>query len=68
MKVELDKKFDKNVFDTITTTILCIFSWKKSIKIALGKISYVNFCKLAQNMKKVDNFRQSAPPFDTKLR
>ena len=35
---------------------------------ALVKISYKNFCKLAQITKNVGNFRQGVPPFDIKLK
>ena len=67
MGVELDKNFDKDVFDTIKTAILCIFAWKSPPKSALGKISYVNFSKMAQITKKFDNFKQVVPPIDIKL-
>ena len=40
---------------------------KSPPKSSLGKNDYVNFCKLAQFTKKVDNFRQVVPPFDIKL-
>ena len=32
------------------------------------KISHINFCRLAQTTKKVDNFRQGVSPFDIKLK
>ena len=43
MKVDLEKNFDKNVFDTIKTTILCTFIWKKPIKIGFGQNLLRNF-------------------------
>ena len=39
MKVDLDKNLDKDVSNTIKITI------RYPTKLALGKISYVNFCK-----------------------
>ena len=68
MKVNLDKNFDKDMFDTIKTAILCIFTRKTPPKLALGKISYVNFCKLAQITKAVCYFRQGVSPFAVKLK
>ena len=36
MRVDLDKSFDKDAFNTIKTAILCTFTWKKSTKISFG--------------------------------
>ena len=45
------------------------FLFGKSLpKLALGKISRVNFCKVAQIKEKVDNFSQGVPPFDIKFK
>ena len=44
------------------------FYLEKSTKIALGKISYVNICKLAQITQKVDSFRQGVPPYYIQLK
>ena len=43
-------------------------SGKSLPKLALGKISRVNFCKVAQIKEKVDNFSQGVPPFDIKFK
>ena len=56
MSVNLDKNCDKDFFGKIP------------IKLTLGKISYVNFCKLTQITKKVDNLMQGVPPIDIKLK
>ena len=45
MRVDLDKNFDKDVFNTIKTAI----SYPQ--KAASGKISYVIICKLTQVTK-----------------
>ena len=37
-------------------------------KSAWNKINYVNFCKLAQITRKMDNFGQVMFPFDIKLK
>ena len=50
MRVELDKKLDKDVFHNIKTAI------GYPPELAWNKISYVNFCKLTQITKKIDNF------------
>ena len=62
MRVELDKKLDKDVFHNIKTAI------GYPPELAWNKISYVNFCKLTQITKKNDNFEQVAHPFDIKLK
>ena len=36
MRVNLDKNFDADVFDTIKTAILSTFTWKKFSKIDFG--------------------------------
>ena len=43
-----------------------LLSGKNPSKLALGKISYVIFCKLAKIMKQVDNVRQGVSLFDVK--
>ena len=53
----MDKNLDRNVFYTIKIVIGYL------PKLAWNKISYVNFCKLAQITKKNDNFEQVVPPF-----
>ena len=47
MTVNLDKNLDKDVFHTIKIAI------GSTLKSAWNKISYVNFCKLAQVTKKL---------------
>ena len=47
MRVNLDKYLDKDVCNTIKTAI------GYPPKLAWGKISYINFCKLAQITKKL---------------
>ena len=64
MRVDLDKRFDKDAFDTIKTVIL---PGKSPPKLVLGKISNVNIFKLVQITKQVDNFRQGLSHFDIKL-
>ena len=59
MRVDLNKNLDKDVFHTIKTAI------GHPPKSAWNKISYVNFRKLAQIAKKIDDF---GPPFDIKLK
>ena len=46
MKIDLDKNLDKDLFRTNKTAI------GYPPKLACNKISYVNFCKLAQITKK----------------
>ena len=63
MRVDLDKKLDKDVLHNIKTLI------GYPPELARNKISYVNFCKLTQfTKKKTDNFGQVVPPFDIKLK
>ena len=47
MRADLDKKLDKDAFNNIKTAI------GYPPKLALRKISYINFCKLAQIAKKM---------------
>ena len=47
MRDDLDKNLDNDVYNTIKTTI------RYPSKLALGKISYVDFCKLEQITKKL---------------
>ena len=64
MKVDLEKKFDKNGLIPLKPQFNVLLSGKKPSKLALGKISYVIFCKLAKIMKQVDNVRQGVSLFD----
>ena len=59
--------FDKDVFNTINTAFFVHLSGKSSPKLALGKISYMNFCKLVQITKKFYTSRQGMPAFDMTL-
>ena len=61
MRVDMDKNLVKDVTNTFKTAI------SYPPKLALVKISYVNFCKLA-NYKRIDNFEQVVPPFDINLK
>ena len=62
MIVDLDQNCDKDEFNNIKTAI------GYTPKLALYKLSYVNFCKLPQITKKNDNFRHVVPHFDIKFK
>ena len=61
MKVNTDKNLDKDVFNTIKTAI------DYPPKAAWNKITYINFCKLAQIKKTLIISGQIVPPFNIKL-
>ena len=68
MRVGLGKNFGKNVFLVpLKPQFYVLLPGKGPAKLALDKISYLNFRKLAQITKKIDNIRQGVPPFDIKL-
>ena len=62
MRVNLEKKLDKDVFHAIKTAIGC------PTKSAWNKIRYVSFCKLGQITKKLIIWGQVVPPIDIKLK
>ena len=64
MMVDVDKSLNKDVFHTLKTTVDFHYCPLKSL---WNKINYVNFCKLAQITKKIDNCGKFLPPFDTNL-
>ena len=52
----------------IKTHFYVLLHRKSSPKLALGKISSINFCKIVQIMKKHDTFRQGMLLFHIKPR
>ena len=64
----LDKIWIKICLILLKLQFYILLLGKSPPKSALGKISYVNFCKLVQIIKKVDTFKKGVSPIDIKLK